>query len=62
MISDLLDDLQLPKSSKLLKNFIEYYLRYMVSYKRMSRIEVIKALSSLLEEKEEMDNNLNRSD
>jgi len=36
-------------SSKLLELFIKKYRRNMVSYKRLSRIETIKAVSSLLD-------------
>ena len=37
---------KLPKSSKVIINFIKRYLRYMVSYKRYSRNEIIKAVST----------------
>jgi len=36
-------------SGKLLDDFIAKYIRYMVSYRRLSRTEVIKAISSLLD-------------
>jgi len=41
-----------PKSSQLLHNFIEQYLRYMISYKRLSRGEIIKALTTVVQENE----------
>jgi len=40
------------KSYKIIFNFIETYLKYMVSNKRKSRMEVIKALTNLTERKE----------
>ena len=48
------------KSYKLIKEFIDNYLKYMVSNKRKSRIEVIKALTNLVERKE-IDNSLSVS-
>ena len=39
-----------PKSSKLIHSFITQYLRYMISYKRLSRAEVIKALTTVVQE------------
>ncbi len=44
----------LPISSKVLKDFINMYLKYMVSFKRLSRKEVIKALSSMIPEEEDI--------
>ena len=38
------------KSAQLLHNFIEQYLRYMISYKRLSRGEIIKALTTVVQE------------
>ena len=38
------------KSSKLLHDFIEQYLRYMISYKRLSRGEIIRALTTVVQE------------
>ena len=50
IISDYLKSKELTKSSKLIDDYVnDYYLRYMVSYKRLSRIEVIKAISSFYE-------------
>jgi len=40
------------KSYKLIIGFIEAYLKYMVSNKRKSRIEVIKALTNLVQKRE----------
>ena len=37
-----------PKSSKMLEDFITYYLKYMVSHNRESRKEIIHALSEML--------------
>lgn len=41
--------MKLPKSAKLLDVFIEKFTRYMVSYKRLSRKEIITAISRLVE-------------
>jgi len=43
-------------SSQIIGEFIEIYLRYMVSYKRLSRTEIIKAISSMLEDKSQKGN------
>lgn len=48
--SDYLTQLNMRKSGKNIKNFIETYLSYMVSYKRKSREEVSHVLASLREE------------
>ena len=40
------------KSYKVIFDFIETYLKYMVSNKRKSRMEVIKALTNIVERKE----------
>ncbi len=40
------------KSYKVIKEFIDNYLKYMVSNKRKSRMEVIKALTNLTDRKE----------
>lgn len=42
-------------SSDLIKSFMKHFKRLMVSYKRLSRIEIIKAISSILE-KERLSN------
>lgn len=47
--AEVLDTLSYPKSSKVLERFIVIYLRYMVSFNRESRKEIIKAISSLFE-------------
>ena len=41
-----------PNTSKLIFNFIETYLKYMVSNKRKSRNEVIRALAPLIQRTE----------
>lgn len=48
-LANYLKTLELDKSSKLIIEFIRIYLEYMVSFKRLSRIEVIKAISSFYE-------------
>lgn len=47
-----------PKASKLLIDFITDYLTYMVSNKRKSRDEIIKALTSRIEKKYNYENSL----
>lgn len=49
VLAKYLKENQCTKSSKLLEGFIEKFLRYMVSFDRLSRTEVIKAISSALE-------------
>ena len=45
IIEKVLNDSGLKKSSRLIDVFTQKYLRYMVSFKRMSRQETIKAIS-----------------
>ena len=53
-IAKYLDVLNFHESSKVLDNFIKYYLRYMISFKRLSRGEIIRAITrGLAEESEE---------
>lgn len=47
MLAEYLKTKKLKISSKLLKGFIKLYLEYMVSYKRMSRKEIIEGMKSL---------------
>lgn len=44
-LANYLEILGYPKSSGIIKSFIRSYLEYMVSYKRLSRIEIIKAFT-----------------
>lgn len=44
-LSKYLKTLGYKKSHRLIKDFIGYFLRYMVSYKRESRKEIIKAIA-----------------
>jgi hypothetical protein len=44
-------EMKLKKSEKILKEFLISYLEYMVSYKRLGREEIIRALTSLRNEK-----------
>ena len=53
IIGEYLNDKGLTQSSKLVKGFLETYLKYMVSYKRLSRTEIIKAISSWIESEQE---------
>lgn len=43
---------KLKNSSKVIDKFIEWYLKYMVSYKRQSRKEAVNAIARMLEERE----------
>lgn len=49
-LANVLKTCQYTKSSKLLHDFIRQYLRYMISYKRLSRGEIIKALTTVVQE------------
>ena len=49
ILTELLGKLKYKESNKMLESFIKTFLRYMVSYQRQSRKEIIKALSSLIE-------------
>ena len=49
ILTELLGKLKYSESNKMLESFIKTFLRYMVSYDRQSRKEIIKALSSLIE-------------
>jgi hypothetical protein len=45
-----LESSDFPLSAQLINNFIDQYLRNMVSYKRMSRAEIIRALTTMVQE------------
>lgn len=49
ILTELLGKLKYSESNKMLESFIKTFLRYMVSYQRQSRKEIVKALSSLIE-------------
>lgn len=49
VFAELLGKLKYPKSERVIESFIKTYLRYMVSFERQSRKEIIKAVSSLFE-------------
>ena len=53
VIAMLLETMGYNKSSDLVMRFIEIYLRYMVSFKRLSRTEIIRAISNLSQETDE---------
>jgi len=44
-----LDTLGYEESSNMIAGFIQVYLRYMVSFKRLSRTEIIKAVSGVIQ-------------
>lgn len=50
VFAELLGKIKYPKSQTVLESFIKTYLRYMVSFDRQSRKEIIKAVSSLFEQ------------
>ncbi len=50
IIEDVLKDAKCGKAGELVNAFTKKYLRYMVSFKRMSREETIKAISEPREE------------
>ena len=50
VLSEYLKNIGLINSAKIIKSFIKTYLEYMISYKRLSRIEIIKAISSIREQ------------
>jgi len=52
LYSDFLKMEKLPDSGELISNFINTLNRYMVSFDRMSRTEIIKAISSLLDKEQ----------
>ena len=49
VLQSYLKSIGLINSAKLIKNFMTTFKRLMVSYKRLSRIEIIKAISSMIE-------------
>ena len=49
VFAEMLGQLNFKKSNAVLESFIKIYLRYMVSFERQSRKEIIKAVSSLFE-------------
>lgn len=50
VFAELLGKLKYKHSQTVLETFIKTYLRYMVSFERQSRKEIIKAVSSLFEQ------------
>ena len=53
VVAMLLETMGYNKSSNLVMQFIEIYLRYMVSFKRLSRTEIIRAISTLSQDADE---------
>jgi len=49
-LAEVLKTCEYTKSSALLHAFLNQYLRYMISYKRLSRGEIIKALTTVVQE------------
>lgn len=50
VLAKYLDNSNFPNTAKVIKYFITRYLRYMISYKRQSRKEIIEAISSFNKE------------
>lgn len=50
ILAEFLGRLNFSKSQIVIESFIKTYLRYMVSFERKSRSEIIKALSNLIEQ------------
>lgn len=53
ILAQYLDSIGLDDSADMLFSFIDIFLTYMVSYKRLSRTEIIKALTSNLAQERE---------
>ena len=60
VLSDYLKAYGYKKSSGILNAFIKKYLRYMVSFERQSRTEIVKALTQPREEMKEEKNKLSK--
>ena len=56
LISDYIRLSGYKEPSELLDNFILIFLKYMVSYKRLSRTEIIKAITNQLPSKDDLSN------
>lgn len=54
-LANYLKTIKLTNTSKLIIDFVDDFLRKMVSYKRLSRIEIVKAISAFYE-KENLSN------
>jgi len=52
ILGSYLDNSKMNQSSEIIAEFLQVYLRYMVSFKRLSRTEIIKAISNMLKSKE----------
>lgn len=50
VLADVLKISEYPKSAALIESFLMTYLRYMISYKRLSRGEIIRALTTNVQE------------
>ena len=62
ILAELLGKLSFNKSQTIIESFIKTYLRYMISFQRKSRSEIIKAVSSLFEkEKLEITNRITKN-
>jgi len=53
VLGSYLDGTGAKHTSGIIAEFLQVYLRYMVSYNRLSRTEIIKAVSALTEKKNE---------
>ena len=50
VFGEMMSSYKYPKSAKIIKDFLDIYLTYMVSFNRESRKEIIKALTHLIED------------
>lgn len=56
LIADYIAMFDYKEPSDILKSFIKIFLKYMVSYKRLSRTEIIKAITNQLASKDDLSN------
>ena len=54
-LASVLETCEYVKSSGLLYSFIDIYLRYMISFKRLSRGEIIRALTTVVQEEDNVE-------
>jgi len=47
VMKDFCENKKLSRSAKLLQKFTEYYLRYMISFNRQSRGEIVEAIKAM---------------
>lgn len=60
-LSTYLQEIKFEKSAMIIDNFIEFYSRYMISWKRLGRTEILRAISNYINNVENEQNDLNKS-